>query len=126
MDSWLLRKTLSDSPFSRSVPRWNYLLLRIQFFIMYFVAGLKKFEPDWLWGYSMSSLGHHHVFTPFRYECIATLNGWSTHLIDQSISIIIQTSCHPTVEINIGFRSPSETFPAKDVLTNVSFFVMSS
>lgn len=67
MDKWLLRKSPSDIKSSTQVPRWNYLLLRIQFFIMYFVAGLKKFEPDWLWGYSMKSLGHHHAFKPFRY-----------------------------------------------------------
>lgn len=64
MDRWLQRKISSEE--SSSVPRWNYLLLRVQFFIMYFVAGLKKFEPDWLWGYSMMSLGNHHAFTPFR------------------------------------------------------------
>lgn len=64
VDRWLQRKTQLDGP--SLVPRWNYLLLRIQFFIMYFVAGLKKLEPDWLWGYSMMSLGQHHAFAPFR------------------------------------------------------------
>ncbi|VVC29077.1 HTTM,Vitamin K-dependent gamma-carboxylase [Cinara cedri] len=65
----------------KPVPRWNYLLLRIQFFIMYFVAGLKKFEPDWLWGYSMMTLGHNYAFTPFRYVFSAEfVDHWIVHV----------------------------------------------
>ncbi|XP_027845741.2 vitamin K-dependent gamma-carboxylase [Aphis gossypii] len=75
----LLGKIPLDTP--SSVPRWNYMLLRIQFFIMYFVAGLKKFEPDWLLGYSMMSLGHHYAFTPFRYFFSAEfVDHWIVHV----------------------------------------------
>ncbi|XP_025408245.1 vitamin K-dependent gamma-carboxylase isoform X2 [Sipha flava] len=78
-DSWQRRKIASEE--SSLVPRWNYLLLRIQFFIMYFVAGLKKFEPDWLRGYSVMSLGRHHVFTPFRYVFSAEfVDHWIVHV----------------------------------------------
>jgi vitamin K-dependent gamma-carboxylase len=48
------------------VPFWNYFLLKFQFFILYFIAGLKKFSPEWLEGYSMSHLSHHWIFFPFR------------------------------------------------------------
>ncbi|XP_073992155.1 gamma-glutamyl carboxylase [Rhodnius prolixus] len=48
------------------VPIWNYGILRFQFILMYFYAGLKKTEFDWLNGYSMSSMSHHWVFDPFR------------------------------------------------------------
>ncbi|KAL4122224.1 hypothetical protein QTP88_014594 [Uroleucon formosanum] len=79
LDRWLQRKTQLDTP--SLVPRWNYLLLRIQFFVMYFVAGLKKLEPDWLWGYSMMSLGHHHAFAPFRYFFSAEfIDHWIVHI----------------------------------------------
>lgn len=75
------------------VPLWNYTLLRAQvgpryppsschrhrgppsppssppppqIFIVYFIAGLKKLDADWVGGYSMSSLGRHWLFAPFR------------------------------------------------------------
>lgn len=37
-----------------------------QIFIVYFIAGLKKLDADWVGGYSMSSLGRHWLFAPFR------------------------------------------------------------
>lgn len=37
-----------------------------QIFIVYFIAGLKKLDADWVGGYSMSSLARHWLFSPFR------------------------------------------------------------
>ncbi|KAL7667474.1 hypothetical protein ACOME3_010707 [Neoechinorhynchus agilis] len=51
---------------NKSVPRWNYFILRSQIFLVYFIAGLKKTETDWLNGYSCSDIFGHWVFTPFR------------------------------------------------------------
>lgn len=50
------------------MPFWNYFLLKFQFFVLYFIAGVKKFSPEWLyeWQYSMSNLSQTWVFTPFR------------------------------------------------------------
>ena len=71
------------------VPLWNYTLLRAQvgaaprsppphvptrgrhrvspqIFIVYFIAGLKKLDADWVGGYSMGSLARHWLFSPFR------------------------------------------------------------
>uniref|UniRef100_A0A8C2TMZ4 Vitamin K-dependent gamma-carboxylase n=1 Tax=Coturnix japonica TaxID=93934 RepID=A0A8C2TMZ4_COTJA len=48
------------------VPLWNYTLLRAQIFIVYFIAGLKKLDADWVGGYSMGSLAKHWLFSPFR------------------------------------------------------------
>ncbi|XP_034974536.2 vitamin K-dependent gamma-carboxylase isoform X1 [Zootoca vivipara] len=48
------------------VPLWNYTLLRTQIFIVYFIAGIKKLDADWVEGYSMSSLANHWLFSPFR------------------------------------------------------------
>ncbi|XP_075945495.1 vitamin K-dependent gamma-carboxylase [Anarhichas minor] len=48
------------------VPLWNYTLLRTQIFIVYFLAGIKKLDADWVEGYSMSYLAHHWLFDPFK------------------------------------------------------------
>uniref|UniRef100_A0A8C8DTX7 Vitamin K-dependent gamma-carboxylase n=1 Tax=Oryzias sinensis TaxID=183150 RepID=A0A8C8DTX7_9TELE len=48
------------------VPLWNYTLLRTQIFIVYFIAGIKKLDADWVEGYSMSYLAHHRLFDPFK------------------------------------------------------------
>ncbi|KAL3875762.1 hypothetical protein ACJMK2_033680 [Sinanodonta woodiana] len=48
------------------VPLWNYTLFRFQIFIVYFIAGLKKLDMDWVQGYSVSSIEKHWVFHPFR------------------------------------------------------------
>ncbi|XP_063591445.1 vitamin K-dependent gamma-carboxylase-like [Penaeus indicus] len=48
------------------VPFWSYALLRTQVFLLYFLAGIKKLDPDWLLGYSMQNLSEHWVFSVFR------------------------------------------------------------
>lgn len=48
------------------VPYWNYFILRYQVFILYFMAGVKKANYDWLFGYSMTDLSHYWVFDPFK------------------------------------------------------------
>lgn len=48
------------------VPLWNYTLLRTQVFLVYFIAGLKKIDFDWIAGYSMIDLASHWVFDPFK------------------------------------------------------------
>ena len=63
--------TDSDSTFSISgrnqpIPLWNYYIIRFQIFLLYFYAGLKKTEADWLLGYSMGKLSRKWVFDPFR------------------------------------------------------------
>ncbi|XP_064163708.1 vitamin K-dependent gamma-carboxylase [Anguilla rostrata] len=48
------------------VPLWNYTIIRAQIFIVYFIAGIKKLDSDWVGGYSMSYLAHHWLFDPFK------------------------------------------------------------
>ncbi|XP_055518433.1 vitamin K-dependent gamma-carboxylase [Leucoraja erinacea] len=48
------------------VPLWNYTLLRTQIFIVYFIAGVKKLDADWVEGYSMNQLAGHWLFDPFK------------------------------------------------------------
>ncbi|KAF6204951.1 hypothetical protein GE061_019117 [Apolygus lucorum] len=49
-----------------SIPVWNYAILRFQLFVLYFYAGLKKIDGDWLTGQSMTHLATHWVFDPMR------------------------------------------------------------
>ena len=67
----LFTLTDSDKSFALSatnteIPAWNYYILRLQIFILYFYAGIKKTEMDWLLGYSMDNINKHWVFDPFR------------------------------------------------------------
>ncbi|XP_055604178.1 vitamin K-dependent gamma-carboxylase [Uranotaenia lowii] len=61
IDAWRNKQLQGDVPF------WNYFILKYQFFILYFLAGLKKMCPEWLAGYAMTNLSYHWVFTPFRF-----------------------------------------------------------
>lgn len=49
------------------VPRWNYWIIKFQIFLVYFFAGLKKLDLDWMSGYSMLGLSKKWVFDPFRF-----------------------------------------------------------
>ncbi|KZC12277.1 Vitamin K-dependent gamma-carboxylase [Dufourea novaeangliae] len=49
-----------------TVPLWNYFILKFQFFVLYFLAGLKKSGAEWLSGYAMTNLSAHWVFSPFK------------------------------------------------------------
>lgn len=51
-------------------------------FIVYFIAGIKKLDADWVEGYSMSYLAHHWLFDPFKYvptHTISASNLWLLH-----------------------------------------------
>ncbi|KAI4498557.1 hypothetical protein M0802_006263 [Mischocyttarus mexicanus] len=57
---------IRDKKINKTVPLWNYFILRFQFFALYFLAGLKKSGKEWLDGYSMMNLSRHWVFDPFK------------------------------------------------------------
>ncbi|KDR20856.1 vitamin K-dependent gamma-carboxylase isoform X2 [Zootermopsis nevadensis] len=64
-----------------SVPLWNYFILRFQIFVLYFFAGLKKLDKDWLQGYSMRNLGNHWIFEPFQIILTSEqVDFWIIHL----------------------------------------------
>uniref|UniRef100_A0A8C5H3W8 Vitamin K-dependent gamma-carboxylase n=1 Tax=Gouania willdenowi TaxID=441366 RepID=A0A8C5H3W8_GOUWI len=63
---WSLDGLRRPSIRNAHVPLWNYTLLRTQIFIVYFIAGIKKLDADWVEGYSMSYLAHHWLFDPFK------------------------------------------------------------
>ncbi|EDW31165.1 GL20734 [Drosophila persimilis] len=79
---------------SRTVPYWNYFLIKFQFFVLYMYAGLKKISAEWLSGYAMSNLSQHWVFSPFRQmldpELIDLLIvHWFTAFFDVSIAFFM-------------------------------------
>lgn len=47
------------------------VIIHTQIFIVYFIAGVKKLDADWVEGYSMSYLAHHWLFDPFKYVSAA-------------------------------------------------------
>ncbi|XP_021361813.1 vitamin K-dependent gamma-carboxylase-like [Mizuhopecten yessoensis] len=51
---------------NQEVPLWNYTLMRYQVFLLYFLAGIKKLDPEWLYGYSERGLSGNWVFDIFR------------------------------------------------------------
>uniref|UniRef100_A0A3Q3XH26 Vitamin K-dependent gamma-carboxylase n=1 Tax=Mola mola TaxID=94237 RepID=A0A3Q3XH26_MOLML len=63
---WSLDGLRRPSIRNAHVPLWNYTVLRTQIFIVYFIAGIKKLDADWVEGYSMSYLAHHWLFDPFK------------------------------------------------------------
>ncbi|KAI9588461.1 vitamin K-dependent gamma-carboxylase [Glossina fuscipes] len=90
---WALDKYLNPN-LPSTVPYWNYFLIKFQFFILYMYAGLKKFSPEWLAGYAMSSLSHHWVLSPFcwflSYEMVDLLIvHWFAAIFDFSIAFFM-------------------------------------
>ncbi|CAH3987282.1 unnamed protein product [Pieris brassicae] len=63
---WSVDAYLDPSLKKTTVPYWNYFVLKYQFFILYFMAGLKKGTAEWLTGYSVNHLSEHWVFAPFK------------------------------------------------------------
>ncbi|XP_030845915.1 vitamin K-dependent gamma-carboxylase [Strongylocentrotus purpuratus] len=61
VDGWLNPKIRNAN-----VPLWNIAIIRLQIFVVYFYAGLKKLDADWIGGYSMEYLSKHWIFEPFR------------------------------------------------------------
>ncbi|KAH3863235.1 hypothetical protein DPMN_026215 [Dreissena polymorpha] len=63
---WSVDGLLDSKKRNAHIPLWNYAIFRFQIFVLYFIAGLKKLDPDWILGYSMHYITGHWVFSPFR------------------------------------------------------------
>ncbi|XP_028618080.1 vitamin K-dependent gamma-carboxylase [Grammomys surdaster] len=63
---WSVDGLLNARKKNAHVPLWNYTVLRGQIFIVYFIAGVKKLDADWVGGYSMEHLSRHWLFSPFK------------------------------------------------------------
>lgn len=89
---WSLDGLISSRIRHCHVPLWNYTLLRSQIFLVYFIAGLKKIDKDWIYGYSMHSLSSRWVFDPFRLV-----------LTDDQIDLHIVHHMGLLIDLAIGF-----------------------
>ncbi|XP_075735561.1 gamma-glutamyl carboxylase [Rhipicephalus microplus] len=92
VDSW--RKSVIRNT---DIPRWNYALLRCQIFLVYFIAGLKKTDRDWIGGYSMEGLGQHWVFDLFKLvmteeQVDAYVVHWGGFLLDLTVGFFMVAS----------------------------------
>ncbi|CAH1105219.1 unnamed protein product, partial [Psylliodes chrysocephalus] len=97
------------------VPYWNYFILKYQFFLLYFLAGLKKTDMEWLEGYSMSHLGEHWVFSPFRFL-----------LSSEQIDYLIVHWFGFLLDLTIGFWMLIEITRPVAMLFCASFHLMNS
>ncbi|XP_077505584.1 gamma-glutamyl carboxylase [Amblyomma americanum] len=79
------------------IPRWNYVLLRSQVFLVYFIAGLKKTDRDWIGGHSMEGLGRHWVFDLFKLvlteeQVDSYVVHWGGFLLDLTVGFLMVAS----------------------------------
>nr|XP_055183102.1 vitamin K-dependent gamma-carboxylase isoform X3 [Nyctereutes procyonoides] len=74
------------------VPLWNYTMLRGQIFIVYFIAGVKKLDADWVEGYSMEYLSRHWLFSPFKLV-----------LSEEMTSLLVVHWCGLLLDLSAGF-----------------------
>uniref|UniRef100_A0A803WAB3 Vitamin K-dependent gamma-carboxylase n=1 Tax=Ficedula albicollis TaxID=59894 RepID=A0A803WAB3_FICAL len=80
------------------VPLWNYALLRAQVFIVYFIAGLKKLDADWVGGFSMGTLARHWLFAPSS-SSASGYNNWTNGLYGYSWDMMVHSRFHQHVKI---------------------------
>lgn len=89
---WSLDGLLHSRKRNSHVPLWNYAVLRGQIFIVYFIAGVKKLDADWVEGYSMENLSRHWLFSPFKLI-----------LSEEMTSLIVVHWCGLMLDLSAGF-----------------------
>ncbi|XP_032099435.1 vitamin K-dependent gamma-carboxylase isoform X4 [Sapajus apella] len=91
---WSVDGLLNARRRNAHVPLWNYAVLRGQIFIVYFIAGVKKLDADWVEGYSMEYLSRHWLFSPFKLLLSEELTSllvvhWGGLLLDLSAGFLL-------------------------------------
>lgn len=91
---WSVDGLLSSRKRNAHVPLWNYAVLRGQIFIVYFIAGVKKLDADWVEGYSMENLSRHWLFSPFKLVLSEEMTSllvvhWGGLLLDLSAGFLL-------------------------------------
>ncbi|KAM6203042.1 vitamin K-dependent gamma-carboxylase [Rhynchocyon petersi] len=89
---WSVDGLLSAKKRNAQVPLWNYAVLRGQIFIVYFIAGVKKLDADWVGGYSMDYLSRHWLFSPFKLV-----------LSEEMTSLLVVHWCGLLLDLSAGF-----------------------
>ncbi|XP_034515355.1 vitamin K-dependent gamma-carboxylase isoform X2 [Ailuropoda melanoleuca] len=89
---WSVDGLLNTHKRNAHVPLWNYAVLRGQIFIVYFIAGVKKLDADWVEGYSMEYLSRHWLFGPFKLV-----------LSEEMTSLLVVHWCGLLLDLSAGF-----------------------
>uniref|UniRef100_A0A8C6QAH6 Gamma-glutamyl carboxylase n=1 Tax=Nannospalax galili TaxID=1026970 RepID=A0A8C6QAH6_NANGA len=89
---WSVDGLLNAQKRNAHVPLWNYTVLRGQIFIVYFIAGVKKLDADWVEGYSMEHLSRHWLFSPFKLV-----------LSEELTSLLVVHWCGLLLDLSAGF-----------------------
>nr|KAF6446853.1 gamma-glutamyl carboxylase [Rousettus aegyptiacus] len=89
---WSVDGLLNARKRNAHVPLWNYTVLRGQIFIVYFIAGVKKLDADWMEGYSMENLSRHWLFSPFKLV-----------LSEEMTSLLVVHWCGLLLDLSAGF-----------------------
>ncbi|XP_055972653.1 vitamin K-dependent gamma-carboxylase [Sorex fumeus] len=89
---WSVDGLLHPRKRNSHVPLWNYAVLRGQIFIVYFIAGVKKLDADWVGGYSMEYLSRHWLFNPFKLV-----------LSEEMTSLLVVHWCGLMLDLSAGF-----------------------
>ncbi|XP_042837802.1 vitamin K-dependent gamma-carboxylase isoform X4 [Panthera tigris] len=89
---WSVDGLLNARKRNAHVPLWNYAVLRGQIFIVYFIAGVKKLDADWVEGYSMEYLSRHWLFSPFKLV-----------LSEEMTSLLVVHWCGLLLDLSAGF-----------------------
>ncbi|XP_015786996.1 vitamin K-dependent gamma-carboxylase isoform X2 [Tetranychus urticae] len=79
---------------NKKIPFWQYFIIRFQISLVYFLAGVKKANLEWIGGYSMRYLSNHWVFSPFRLVLSPDLVDllvvhWGGFLVDASVGFFL-------------------------------------
>ncbi|GFR98774.1 vitamin K-dependent gamma-carboxylase-like [Elysia marginata] len=136
---WSLDALINPRIRNTHVPKWNYILFRAQasgfllikqsslknydqsfcirenIFLVYFIAGLKKLDLDWVMGYSMMDLSHHWVFTPFKYFLTPT-----------QVDVFIVHLGGLVIDLFVGFLLLHEKLRPVGLLISSTFHLMNS
>ncbi|XP_069128418.1 vitamin K-dependent gamma-carboxylase-like [Argopecten irradians] len=100
---------------NQAVPLWNYTLFRFQVFLLYFFAGIKKLDAEWLYGYSEKGLSKHWVFDVFR-----------PFLSNEMIDLYIVHRFGFLLDLTLGFILFFDKSRKTGILMALSFHAMNS
>ncbi|XP_076460151.1 vitamin K-dependent gamma-carboxylase-like [Babylonia areolata] len=112
---WSFDGLFSTTIRNADVPLWNYTLLRTQLFLVYFLAGLKKLDMDWISGYSMTYLSDHWVFYPFKLV-----------MTESQVDLIVVHLGGLIIDLSVGFLLFFDKTRPLGILISFSFNSMNS
>jgi len=112
---WSIDGLIWPSIRNKQIPLWQYGVVRFQVFLLYFYAGLKKLDRDWMTGYSMVGLSREFVFDPFR-----------TFLTNEQIDFYMVHCCGLMFDLLQGFMLFFDTTRPIGFFFGYNFHIMNA